>query len=94
MNVLVTDFTTLIKPGASLVPANPVAAMRVALTIGQTERDALEHRAVQETARAIMERLPRNDAEKQVLIDNGYLLSRQMSWDVVARAQLLPAITR
>ncbi len=94
VNVLVIDFTTLIKPGASLVPANPVAAMRAALTIGQSERDALEHRAVQETARAIMERLPRNDAEKQVLIDNGYLLSRQMSWDVVARAQLLPAITR
>jgi hypothetical protein len=94
LNVLVTDFTTLVKPGVTLVPTNPVAAMRAALAIGQSERDALEHRAVQETARTILERLPRNDAEKQVLIDDGYLLARQMSWDVVAREQLLPAITR
>ncbi|HEY3340486.1 MAG TPA: hypothetical protein VGK81_00655, partial [Anaerolineae bacterium] len=94
VNVLVADFTTLVTPDVPLAPTNPVTAMRAALAIGQSERDALEHRAVQDTARAIVARLPRNDAEKQVLLDNGYLLSSQMSWDVVAREQLLPAITR
>ena len=97
LNVLVADFTTLATQGTSLAPAspaaNPAVALRAALTIGQEERDQVEHSAVQDVARGIVERLPRNDAEKQVLIDNGYLLSQQMSWDVVAREQLLPAIT-
>jgi hypothetical protein len=94
LNVLVTDFTTLARPNVSLASPNPVAAMRAAMTIGQRERDALERHAVQASARAIIARLPRNDTEKQMLLDNGYLLAQQMSWDVVARTQLLPAITR
>ena len=44
-------------------------------------------------AQAIVERLPRSDAEKEALIDGGYLLAQHMSWEVVAREQLLPAIT-
>jgi hypothetical protein len=72
----------------------PSTALRAALAIGQDERDMLEHRAVQSIALAIMERLPRDDMQKQMLIDAGYLLSQQMSWDVVAREQLLPSLSQ
>ena len=43
-------------------------------------------------AQAIIQRLPRNELEKNALIEAGYLLAQRMSWDVVAREQLLPAI--
>jgi hypothetical protein len=87
LNVLMADYTAL-----------PVASKngngwRDALSIGRAARDAVEQRAAHEAARAIIERLPRGDAEKDALIDSGYLLAQQMSWEVVAREQLLPALT-
>jgi hypothetical protein len=89
LNVLVADYTTLPTPLPS--SANII---RTAMNIGQVERDSVEHHTAGEVAEAIIERLPRNELQKQELIDNGYHLAQQMSWDVIAREQLIPAITR
>jgi len=63
-----------------------------AIHIGEYTRDSMERRTSGEVARQIATRLPRNDAQKQALIDTGYALAQRMSWDVVAREQLLPAL--
>jgi hypothetical protein len=84
-NIIVANYTTLPQ-------GYNVNNWRDALRIGQWERDSVEQHVSWQVATAIMERLPRNDAQKQALIDAGYALARQMSWDVVAKTQLLPAL--
>ena len=93
LNVLVADYTS--DPAPDLHPQPDLkTGLSHALAIGQNERDAIERAVAHATAGAILRRLPRTDAQKSALIENGYLLAQQMSWDVVAREQLLPAITR
>ena len=98
LNVIVADYTSL---PASLLPHGAGSgALRngpdlpTSLLIGQAERDVVEHKAARDVADAIAQRLPRTDAQKTALIDAGYMLAQQISWDVVARELLLPAITR
>ena len=90
LNVLVADYTTLASQ--PVAPAQGANGLQAALSIGLMERDAVEHHAAREVAQAIIQRLPRNELEKNALIEAGYLLAQRMSWDVVAREQLLPAI--
>ena len=93
LNVIVADYTSLTtSPTARLIHGGP--DLRESLAIGQAERDAVEHRAARDAADAIAQRLPRTAAQKTALIEAGYMLAQQISWDVVAREQLLPAITR
>jgi hypothetical protein len=82
-NIIVADYTAV-----------NVADMKMALAIGQAERDAVERSTARGVAAALTERLPRNDDQKTALIETGYMLAQQISWDVVVREQLLPAITR
>jgi len=98
LNVIVADYTSL---PASLLPHGAGSgALRngpdlpTSLLIGQAERDVVEHKAARDVADAIAQRLPRTDAQKTALIDAGYMLAQQISWDLVARELLLPAITR
>ena len=65
---------------------------RSAMRIGQRERDEIEQRASHDVAQQILSCLPRTLAQKQALIDSGYALAQRMSWDVVAKEQLLPAL--
>lgn len=82
-NIIIADYTTI-----------NVTDMKAALAIGQAERDVVERTTARSVAAALTERLPRNDDQKTALIEAGYMLAQQISWDVVAREQLLPAITR
>ena len=82
------DYTGLPDPVART--ARP--SWREALNIGQSERDAVERTAAREAASRIAQRLPRNEAQKQLLLDDGLWLAQRMSWDVVAREQLLPVL--
>ena len=92
LNVIVADYT-------SLAPLRPLAIrsapdLHTSLMIGQAERDVVERKSARDVADALVQRLPRNDAQKNALIDTGYMLAQQISWEVVARELLLPAITR
>ncbi len=85
-NIIVANYT-------ALPPQLYVHSWRDALRIGQWERDGVEQHEAWRVAQSVIERLPRDDAQKQALIDSGYALARTMSWDVVAETQLLMALT-
>jgi hypothetical protein len=84
LNLVVADYTSL--------PAGQLAGWRDALNIGQAERDAVERTASQEAARRIIQRLPRSEPQKQLLLDDGAWMAERLSWDAVARDRLLPAL--
>lgn len=84
-NVIVADYTDL--PQKSLRPEQ-------LMSIGQAERDQLEHEVAAKVAKDLIERLPRTPAEFEQFIERGYELAQKMSWDVVARDYVLPGISR
>jgi hypothetical protein len=84
-NVIVADYTDL--PNKSLRPEE-------LMSIGQPQRDAIEHKVAEMVARVLYERLPRHPAEFEQFISRGYELASHMSWDAVAREYVVPGITR
>ncbi|MCX6017123.1 MAG: hypothetical protein NTZ50_01240 [Chloroflexi bacterium] len=84
-NLIVTHYTDL--------PADlAVQGWRMAMYLGQNERESIERSEAQRAAGVICERLPRTPEARQALLDSGYALAQRMSWDVVAGTQLLPAL--
>src|SRR5687768_5625533 len=84
-NAIVADYTEL--PEKGLRPEQ-------LLSIGQRERDDIEHRVAAKVAKDLLERLPRTPAEFDKFIERGHNLASKMSWDVVARDYVLPGIRR
>ncbi len=84
LNLVVADYTSL--------PSSRAASWREALNLGQAERDAVERIASHDAARRIIQRLPRADQQKQMLLDDGQWMAERLSWDAVARDRLLPAL--
>jgi len=84
-NVIIADYTDL--PEKGLPPAQ-------LLSIGQPQRDAIEHTVAELVAHELVERLPRTPQQFEQFIDRGHKLAEQMSWDVVARDYVLPGIRR
>jgi hypothetical protein len=68
--------------------------LETALSIDQLQRDTIEKTEASALATRILERLPKNNAQRQELLLRGHRLSRNMSWQVVVRDHLLPALTR
>jgi hypothetical protein len=68
--------------------------IEAALTIDQAKRDQIETRQAREVALQIAKRLPQDKASAQQILTQGYSLSQQMSWEVVARDYLLPGLAR
>jgi hypothetical protein len=84
-NLVVTRYTAL--------PADmAVLGWRMALHIGQPERDHIEREESRRAAAVICERLPRTPEQRQALLESGFALAQRMSWDTVASTQLLPAL--
>ncbi len=69
-----------------------VLGWRMALHIGQAERDHIENEESRRAAAVIDDRLPRTTQQRQALLDSGFALAQRMSWEAVARTQLLPAL--
>jgi hypothetical protein len=65
-----------------------------ALRIDETIRAGLEARNSYLVAQQIAERLPRNDEDRQRLLAAGQGLAAGMSWEVVVKEYLLPALGR
>ncbi len=84
-NVIVADYTDL--PNKSL----PSAQL---LSLGASEREAIEHVVAEKVARELVESLPRDARGFDPLIDRGYELAQQMSWDAVAINYVIPGIQR
>ncbi len=84
-NVIVADYTDI--PHHEIRPEHLLA-------IGQPQRDAVEHAVSRHVAEEIMKRLPRTPEEFAQFVDRGHALAEKMSWDVVARDDVIPGITR
>jgi hypothetical protein len=84
-NVIVADYTEL---------TNKTLRPEELMSIGKSERDAIEHIVAERVASELIERLPRTPAELEQFIDRGHALASRMSWDVVARDYVLPGIQR
>jgi hypothetical protein len=84
-NVIVADYTDL--PSKGLRPEQ-------LMSIGQPQRDEIEHAVSGRVARELLERLPHSPKEFEAFIQRGYALASKMSWDVVAREYVIPGIQR
>ena len=64
------------------------------MSIGQPQRDEIEHIVAEKVANELINRLPRSPQEFEQFIKRGYDLAAHMSWDAVARDYVLPGIMR
>ena len=60
--------------------------------IGWAGRDMIEAEESRRVAAQLFERLPKTDAEEATFVRQGYELASRMSWEVVVRNYLLPAL--
>jgi len=64
------------------------------LQIDRAVRDRIEASESEKVAMQICSRLPKNDAEVESMIQAGYELARNMSWDVVVTNYLLSSLQK
>jgi hypothetical protein len=84
-NIIVSDYLTL--PEGMIT-----GGYRNTQHLGQVERDQIESIQAQRVAPEIMTRLPTTKRARKQLLNSGYQLSQQMSWDLVVQQHLLPAL--
>jgi hypothetical protein len=85
-NVIVTDYTRL-ENGEY----NTIENM---LHINRSVREQLEKRESIRAAEQILQRLPKDDSEIEDMIQTGYCLAANMSWDVVVKNYLLGTLQK
>lgn len=84
-NVIVADYTNL---GGEAMNLDEL------LQMDREQRDHIETVVAGQVARRLLEHLPQDEAAHEVLRRRGCELAVQMSWEVVARDYLLPALDR
>lgn len=82
-NIIVADYTAVNGrfPGVGEL-----------LQIDRKVRDQIERRVSREVADEILMLLPKSEDEISVMIENGYHIAQNMSWDVVVSKHLLPSL--
>jgi len=80
-NVILADYTRL--------EDRPYEDIEDLVQIEKSVRDRIEAVEAARVAQEIMDRLPKDPAEVEQMIREGYRLARNMSWDVVVRKYLL-----
>jgi hypothetical protein len=84
-NVIVADYTDLPQKGM-----RPEQMM----SIGQPQRDELEHTVAEMVAKDLIDRLPREPREFEQFIERGYDLANHMSWEAVSKNYVVPGIQK
>ncbi len=85
-NVIVADYTELENP--------EYADIEDMLQINQSQRNQIEANQSEKVAKEIIERLPKDDCEIESMIQTGYSLANDMSWDVVVKDYLLASLRK
>ncbi len=83
-NVIIADYTNLGSHGC--------AEVEDILKIDRSIRDRIEASESEKVAMQICSRLPKNEAEIESMIQTGYELAKNMSWDVVVKNYLLSSL--
>ena len=81
-NVLEADFTRM----------GDVVSIEQALRINTVQRNAIEQQECGRVAEELLRRLPRSDDDMCRLMDSGWELARQMSWEQVVSRFIMPAL--
>ncbi|MGA2172055.1 MAG: hypothetical protein ABSG82_03445 [Sedimentisphaerales bacterium] len=87
-NIIIADYTAMNpgEPGFSEVSD--------LLKIGRAIRDQVEARVSGEVADEILMLLPKTEFEIAAMVENGYAIAKNMSWDVVVNNYLLPSLEK
>ncbi len=64
------------------------------LQIGRTVRDQIEADVSEKVAKEVIARLPQNESEIENMIQTGFQLAKNMSWDVAAKNYLLVSMQK
>ncbi len=80
-NVIIADYTNL--------ETRKDTDLEVLLQIDQSVRNQIEARESEKVAMQICSRLPKNQSEVESMIQAGYELAKNMSWDVAVKNYLL-----
>jgi hypothetical protein len=83
-NVIVADYTNLESRGCGDIED--------LLQIDQPVRDHIEETVSRKVAMQICSRLPKSESETKGMIQTGYSLAKDMSWDVVVENYLLGSL--
>jgi hypothetical protein len=83
-NVIIADYTNLEN--------HSYAEVEDILQIDRSVRDRIEAWMSEKVAKQICSRLPKNEAEIESMIQTGYELAKNMSWDVVVKNYLLSSL--
>jgi glycogen synthase len=83
-NVIIADYTNL--------ETQNCPDIEDVLQIDRATRDRIEANQSEKVAMQICSRLPKNETEIESMIQSGYELARNMSWDVVVNNYLLKSL--
>lgn len=85
-NVIIADYTNLNNHRS--------ADIEDLLQIDRSVRDQIEAKVSEKVAKEIISRLPQNQSEVESMIQGGYALAKNMSWDVVVKNYLLSSLQK
>ncbi len=85
-NIIVADYTNIGFENSSNIDG--------LLRIDRAMRDRIEQAQSRTIAEQILLRLPETESETEQLIQAGYLLANNMSWDIVVNNYLLPSLDK
>ena len=85
-NVIIADYTNLGN--------RQYSDIEDLLQIGRTERDQIEACVSEEVAKEVIARLPRKESEIERMIETGFQLAKNMSWDVAVKDYLLVSMQK
>ena len=85
-NVIIADYTDL--------ETGEYADVEDLLQIDRSVRSRIEDSVSEKVARKIVLRLAKSDSEIESMIQAGYSLAKNMSWDVAVKNYLLPSLQK
>lgn len=83
-NVVLADYTRLNSHSSTNIDELKL--------IDQSIRNQIEHNISEKVAMQICSRLAKSESETQKMLEDGYNLAKNMSWDVVVKKRLLPTL--
>jgi len=85
-NIIIANYTNLDN--------HSFADIEDPLQINRSVRNRIEDCVSKEVAREIIRRLPKNESEIESMIQTGYSLAKNMSWEMVVKNYLLPSLQK
>lgn len=85
-NIIIADYTNLDNSGYTDIED--------LLAIDRSLRDRIENSVSEKVAMQICSRLPKNESEIESMIQTGYSLAQNMTWDVMVKNYLLSSLQK